>query len=145
MDWDIAGLVVFGVLTVLGSGAFVGKVRPGFAVLGVFPVLAWEWVSIPLVSADLCVLTAAICALPLPITTVLWWNLRGVLVGSLFVLCSGLVLRRVGTALDPTFHGPLVTYGAALVFWIVGVVFCFLIYGLKKLATWLLSRKKPAT
>ena len=116
-------------------------------VLGVFAGLLWVWASIPFVSISLCLFLAAVGTLPVPILVVLRWNLRGVLIGSLFVLCSGLVVRRVGACLDPYFRGEdIVPYAVAILFfWIVGIGFCFLIYGIKRLTLRLFSGRKPPT
>ena len=104
-------------------------------VLGVFAALLWVWASIPFASPELCLLLAAVGALLLPIMVVLRWNLRGVFVGSVFVLCSLLAVRRVGTALDPYFRGEdRPTYIGIICFdWMIGVAYGFLIYGIKRL------------
>jgi hypothetical protein len=105
-------------------------------VVGVYVGLLWVWAAIPFVSPDACLLMAVVGGLVVPIVAVLRWDLRGVLLGSPLVLCSLLVLRRVGTALDPTFRGDdvashikVLLLGSA-----VAIVFCFMIYGMKRLA-----------
>ena len=136
--WRTTSLVSLFVFT---RNSMVHRTILWIVILGDFAGLLWAWASIPFVSPDLCLLFAAVGALVLPVMVVLRWNLRGVPIGSLLILCSLLVVRRVGTALDPTFRGEdAVTYSEAiLVFWAVGFVFCCLTYGVKRLVLRLLS------
>jgi hypothetical protein len=109
-------------------------------VLGTVAGLLWAWISLPF-RMDLSLLVAAVAALPITILVVFGWNLRGVLVGSVLVWGSLMILRRIGEGLDPEFHGDNAAayVGKTAFLWIVGIIFCLLIYGIKRLTVWLLN------
>jgi hypothetical protein len=104
-------------------------------VCGGFGWLLWDWASLPYADLGFLIILAVVDSLLLPVMVVLRWNWRGVFVGSVFVCCSLLAVRRVGTGLDPYFRGEDGPAYAAIVCSnrIIGVVYGLLILGVKRL------------
>ena len=86
-------------------------------------------------------------ALILPLCTVLLWNLRGVVLGALVFWASLAIAGPLISQLDPhRLEGGTATLDTIwfLGGWIMGLLYCFLIYGAKRLVLCFVPKPHPA-
>ena len=81
-------------------------------------------------------------AIVLPVLTVLRWNWRGVVIGTIIVWGSGIVAGELISQLDPTrLEGgtSMLDLVWLAVGWIAGLLYCLPIYGVKRIMLWVLA------
>lgn len=75
---------------------------------------------------------------------VMRFDLKGVFIGAISLWIILLIEGYVISALDPKREGALVDTVWLLFGWAGGLLYCFLIYGLKKLYVYFRKKREPA-